>query len=615
MKSLVIPAILCLHDLLLATEKIEVLGTRVSQFSEQRAEHLEISQEDIESSGTSNLAEILELIPGLRVTPGLRGQTLTIQGLSGKFVKILINGSPIGGRINGSYDLSRIKLNNVKRIEIIKGPSSSLHGSHAMGGLINIITDWNEQSFITVNAKNSSIGKNNVSSSLHQSFDSSQLHLLADYADSSGYTVKSNSQTFKSPRISESGLHLQYGFDFSSTSTISFLSDFQSRVFSTTDYYATGAIFNRTNRITHTNAQIQSDTQYSNAGSIRAKAAINNYRDHYRNDQRGSNALDADEETNQSMQTYNVDLLHQLQSHEIAGGIEQSQETFVSDRLAENQPYDRHATGVYLQDRWQISDVLFTLGARQEIDSQFNDHLSKKFAINYKTHDTGRFVASYSEGFRPPDFKELYMSFINNSVGYEVSGNKDLKPEISQYYAIEYREQGSSISWNVRAFKNNIKNLISTHLTSQTIESTRILYQYENIYKYEVVGGAVELQYLDSQYFGLKVGHVYTESRDQQTGSYLADRPLNSTKLNLLLIATPSLRINLSLNHYGKRAYYEEEMMGWLVPYTMARIASNYEYNDSMKFQLGLNNLLNEGDPVYLPLEPLHVYFGISTNY
>ena len=66
---------------------------------------------------------------------------MTLNGLGNKHILVLINGQKLAGDVSGNVDLSRINLSNVKRIEILKGAASSLYGSEAMGGVINIITD------------------------------------------------------------------------------------------------------------------------------------------------------------------------------------------------------------------------------------------------------------------------------------------------------------------------------------------------------------------------------------------------------------------------------------------------------------------------------------------
>ena len=69
------------------------------------------------------------------------GSSITMQGISGQNIKILIDGIPVIGRLNGNIDLSQINLNNIERVEIIEGPLSVDFGTDALGGTINLITN------------------------------------------------------------------------------------------------------------------------------------------------------------------------------------------------------------------------------------------------------------------------------------------------------------------------------------------------------------------------------------------------------------------------------------------------------------------------------------------
>ena len=68
------------------------------------------------------------------------GEGIQMQGLDAQYVLILIDGVPLVGRSAGTLDLNRISVGNIKQIEVVKGASSSLYGSDALGGVINIIT-------------------------------------------------------------------------------------------------------------------------------------------------------------------------------------------------------------------------------------------------------------------------------------------------------------------------------------------------------------------------------------------------------------------------------------------------------------------------------------------
>ena len=105
-----------------------------------------IKKEKIENYASIRLDDILREENGLftvpdNTVPGVEG--IQIQGLSSDYVQILVDGVPSVGRLSGNLDLNRFAVSNLERIEIVKGPSSSLYGSSAIGGVINLITKKN----------------------------------------------------------------------------------------------------------------------------------------------------------------------------------------------------------------------------------------------------------------------------------------------------------------------------------------------------------------------------------------------------------------------------------------------------------------------------------------
>ena len=98
-----------------------------------------ISAREIQNRGIVRLNEILAEQTGLALV-GDHGTGVQMQGFDAQYTMILIDGEPLIGRTSGTLELSRITMANIDRIEIVKGPSSSLYGSEAMAGVINIIT-------------------------------------------------------------------------------------------------------------------------------------------------------------------------------------------------------------------------------------------------------------------------------------------------------------------------------------------------------------------------------------------------------------------------------------------------------------------------------------------
>ncbi len=122
-------------------ETIVVTGSRRAQpLAETTTATEVITRDDIKNSGSENIAGLLSHHPGLDVQQSFRGSDVRMQGLSSTYVLILVDGERAIGRIGGAIDLQRFPLEDVERVEIIKGPSSALYGSDALAGVINIIT-------------------------------------------------------------------------------------------------------------------------------------------------------------------------------------------------------------------------------------------------------------------------------------------------------------------------------------------------------------------------------------------------------------------------------------------------------------------------------------------
>ena len=100
-----------------------------------------ISEKDLESAASIDFYQSLQtIIPNLMFSPDYHGTNLKIQGLDSEYILILIDGDRIAGNTVGNIDFSRFDSNQIQRIEILKGNASTLYGSNAIGGVINIIT-------------------------------------------------------------------------------------------------------------------------------------------------------------------------------------------------------------------------------------------------------------------------------------------------------------------------------------------------------------------------------------------------------------------------------------------------------------------------------------------
>lgn len=150
--NLSICAALLLSTQIIASDKIELeqitIATKNQKSIDGVAATVEVvTQEEIQKIGAQSLKEIVDKTPGLNVMYGTfpnasskSKSSITIRGMSASGTLILLDGRRLAGEVQNPYDLDRIPASIVERIEIVKGPMSSLYGADAVGGVINIIT-------------------------------------------------------------------------------------------------------------------------------------------------------------------------------------------------------------------------------------------------------------------------------------------------------------------------------------------------------------------------------------------------------------------------------------------------------------------------------------------
>lgn len=125
-----------------------VTGARVEEPIDRATSATEvIGRREIVASGARDAAELLETRPGMQIVRSFRGSELQLRGLDPQYTLILVDGDRVPGQIDGATDLTRYGVENIQRIEIVRGPGSALYGSDAIGGIINLITRESKKPF------------------------------------------------------------------------------------------------------------------------------------------------------------------------------------------------------------------------------------------------------------------------------------------------------------------------------------------------------------------------------------------------------------------------------------------------------------------------------------
>ena len=192
-------------------------------------------------------------------------------------------------------------------------------------------------------------------------------------------------------------------------------------------------VFDRRNLTEVLSSNLGADIRFEEGSKLQIIANYGLFRDQFIYDQRGSDALDKDQETWEQLGQLTVQLNTLIaDEHLVTVGLEGLREELESTRLVDGQG-ERYRGSVFIQDEWTILDepnLILARGARFDADSQFGMHMTPKVTLHDPTEDFT--LRTSGMGFRAPDFKELLITFENPSAGYVVEGNTDLVPETSQ---------------------------------------------------------------------------------------------------------------------------------------------------------------------------------------
>ncbi|WP_026752553.1 TonB-dependent siderophore receptor [Sediminibacterium sp. C3] len=179
-----------------------------------------ISQKTIQQAGSLRLSDILSEQTGLFMTNGF-GTGVSMQGLNPDYTLILIDGEPLIGRMSGVLDLKRITVGNIKQIEIVRGPSSSLYGSEAMAGVINIITDKSKVNALGLTARYGTY--NTADFGLKGSIRNNRINYqgFGNYYRTDGFSIRPNSRERSIAPIERITQQHQLGYRISDRTQVS----------------------------------------------------------------------------------------------------------------------------------------------------------------------------------------------------------------------------------------------------------------------------------------------------------------------------------------------------------------------------------------------------------
>ena len=447
--------------------------------------HVLSAQEIHEQGITTFDGAMTRMMPQVSMAPNSMGTFLRLNGLGNKYILILINGQKLSGDISNNVDLSRINMSRVKRIEILDGAASSLYGSDAIAGVINIITDQPTQQLVSVTSDTRVSGHGQLTESVNldiykNGFGSytSFTHDRADSYQNNDLEYVKDSDTETQPTIAP----LFTGYRSNIVG--------QRFTYAPSQHLALNAGLDYSYKITDrpdTRDDITGGTDYE----MRYKGLRWNVGGIYKFGGRGGAGVRG----NSLQANFTVDRFRYGKEYDVAtktnaiGDYVQSkkQRTMEGELKAILSLMDGSTTifGADWRKDWleatsgDINQHVWTLAAYAQHEQTFLRIMTATLGLRYTRHETFgsrltpkvvlmaapgdfRFRATWSAGFRAPGLDELYYHYFSVNRGKpQISfGNPDLSPETSHYLSLtaEYRSQFIAVS--LTGYLNRINDMV-----------------------------------------------------------------------------------------------------------------------------------------------------------
>ena len=445
-----------------------------------------LSAQEIREQGIATFdAAIERMMPQVSLAPNSMGSFLRLNGLGNKYILILVNGQKLSGDISSNVDLSRINMSRVKRIEVLDGAASSLYGSDAIGGVINIITDQPTSALCSVTNSTRVSGHGKLTESVnvdvfhrgfgsytsftHDRADSYQTYTeeLLTSGDAAGTTRPTIAPLFTGYRSSIVG---------------------QRFTFSPDEHLALNAAMDYSYKITDrpgSRPDVKGGTDYemrykglrwnvggiykfTNRHSLQANFLVDRFRygKEYDVDGAAGGFAVGDYVQSKKQRTMDGELkaILGLTAHSttiVGADWRKDWLTATSGNIRQH----AYILAAYAQHEAKArigrGTATATAGLRYNHHETFGSHWSPKVSLMYSIGAVN-LRATYSAGFRAPGLDELYYHYfsVNRGKAQVIFGSRDLKPERSHYVALNAEYRTDVLAVSLTGYLNRISDMV-----------------------------------------------------------------------------------------------------------------------------------------------------------
>lgn len=597
----------------LATITVTATQTEHSQKSAPASISI-ITQEDLAKRPVYDLADALQNTAGIHInsSSAYGREEIKIRGMDSDYTLILVNGRRVNSRdaltsgYSNDFDLSSIPLAAIERIEVVRGPMSSLYGADALGGVVNVILKKPSGQFeaalnysYEMPTEGDDGAAHKASAYVGGSLIENKLlaNLVVEGIDQQAW--RSEQSIYKNTDAAEKRKGL------SILSNLSWLIDDQQ----TLDIDLTHRTDDRKAQWNNYGISFPTNIQEmerSSAGltySANWNEVASRLRYYY---ERVDLMDDAELMTSLAKKAGDVQQTNHTidgqfsralgEQHLLTGGAE-FRRTELSHNQNLNGAVSLDQSAFYLQDEWKLDRLALTLGGRFDDYSSFGSEFSPRFYSVYQVTDQFNLKGGVGKSFKAPSISQsdpTYAVLACRGMCH-VIGNPDLQPETAVSYEFGGVYENDRFYASLMYFDNDIKNMIVSDSWKPGIGYRPPVMTYTNIHAASVKGVELESKYSLNDALGVKLNYTYSDGKNKDTDQELDYSPRHIGNMSWDWQVNDAFGLNLNYQYTGSQMLYVPALAKSQKSdaYHTVGLSGHYQFNPGFSLQAGLKNLTN----------------------
>ncbi|MBX3227514.1 MAG: TonB-dependent receptor [Labilithrix sp.] len=529
-----------------------------------------VTREEAERRGAVSVADALATQPGLVVNPGNYGflggvSALQIQGFDRDRVLILEDGERVVGDVGGAIDLSAIPIGDVSRVEVVTGPASSLYGSAALGGVVNIITAPPRDYGASARARGEYRSLNGVVLQGNGAFKSETplfglrdpwAQVDANYTRMDGVEKTAGLPDTRIPETDRRMVGLRAGVRLSDRMDVRVRARlFRDRNDGVESRLAPGLGRFITDRPAETDRytfHVIHQTRIGDASTLRLTVGRQQF-DNFTAVDRRSSPIDERHDRTQRMQSIEAVATipngpltwvagTRFEAEHFSQTLTRTSSTAdgpVTTTAPEVTPLAYGTAALYAQTTWKVGPLTLMPGFRTEVHTRYGASFTPRFAGSWQVSPRVTLRTSAGRGFRAPSAKELGFVFDHSVFGYRINGNPDLNPEkswgVNADITVLPGRAADAALLRGSVFANWVEDLIDLDLGNGVFDGTVATYSYTNFGRARTAGGQLDARFKPAKWISAETSYAYTWTRDDTNERPLPGRPPHAVTSSLRL--------------------------------------------------------------------------------